>query len=66
MKKEKTIKKSNLIVILLIIISLLLLNIMFSRISGSFEVSCNTGEIGLNYSGQWKNYSTQYYNGTEF
>ncbi len=56
--KNKTMKvtKFDVMIILLIIVSVLLLNIIFSRVSGSFEASCNTGKVGLNYSGHWESY----------
>ncbi len=50
MKKEEVSFKTKIIWLVIILSILLILNLLFSRVQGSFEVECNSGDIDMNYS----------------
>ncbi len=56
MKKEKEPKKDiSTVLVVLVLFTLLVISISNISIKIDFKSSCNTGEVGLNYSGRWIN-----------
>jgi len=54
LKLHGEINKWDIYLLVILISILVIFNLfLFSRVKGNIEVSCNSGKIGLNYSGNW-------------